>query len=342
MLAAYCQDWGLTFSSASSYIQAAELLEQNKDNYDLVLVDGNALADAVAFADSLDKHRLPLVWIGRGYSERFVACMRKPIKENRLFSCLAAIRSGSGLELVPPSQTLGPVPVRFNSRQILVVEDHPVNQKLALLQLQELGCSVTVVSNGIEAIKAVCSSSYSLIFMDCQMPEMDGFQATRAIRTAQAMSGDRDQCLAAGMDDYLTKPVNMKKLETILRRWLSSAVSGAVQDANSTESIMKKYRQTFAEWESSMDRDTAEELMNEFVQGVAQTSIELGRAIASRSLADVKAIAHRLKGLCLPFYITEEQNACVELEKAIAEADWAKIDSQFALIEKSFAFLSSC
>ncbi len=357
VLAAYCRDWGLTFSSASSYVQAADLLEQNKDSYDLVLLDGNALADAIAFADSFDKDRLPLVWIGQGYSERFVACMRKPIKENRLVSCLVGIRSGSQFEPVQPSQGLGPAPITFSNRQILVVEDHPVNQKLALLQLQELGCSVLVASNGIEAIKAVCSSSYSLIFMDCQMPEMDGFQATRAIRkleevsgersiivamTAQAMSGDREQCLAAGMDDYLTKPVNMKKLETILRRWLSPAVSSPVQDANSPESIMKKYRQTFAEWESSMDRDTAEELMNEFVQGVAQTSIELGGAIAARRLADVKAVAHRLKGLCLPFYITEEQNACVELEKAIAVADWAKIDSQFALIEKSFAFLSSC
>jgi HPt (histidine-containing phosphotransfer) domain-containing protein len=82
--------------------------------------------------------------------------------------------------------------------------------------------------------------------------------------------------------------------------------------------------------------------MNEFVQGVTQTSIELGEAIAARRLSDVKAIAHRLKGLCLPFYITEDQNACVELEKAIAAGDWAMIDSQFALIKNSFALLSSC
>lgn len=358
VLAAYSRDWGLTLSSALNYGQASSLLEQNKDSFDLVLVDGNDLSDAIAFADALEKDMaMPLVWIGAGYSERFVACMRKPIKESRLVSCLASIRSGDQLEATQHTHIIDPAPATFSSCRILVVEDHPVNQKLALLQLEELGCTVFTASNGMEAIKAVCNSSYSLILMDCQMPEMDGFQATKAIRkleevsgghsiivamTAQAMSGDREQCIAAGMDDYLTKPVNMRKLETILRRWLSPTEGNPVQDANSSESIMKKYHQTFVEWESSMDRDTAVQLMNEFVQGVTQTSIELGEAIAARHLSDVKAIAHRLKGLCLPFYITEDQNACVELEKAIAAADWAMIDSQFALIKNSFALLSSC
>jgi hypothetical protein len=107
------------------------------------------------------------------------------------------------------------------------------------------------------------------------------------------------------------------------------------------ESIMKKYHQTFAEWESSMDRDTAEQLMNEFVQGV---SADFNRARQSHSRLAAWLRSKQLpivsKGLCLPFYITEDQNACVELEKAIAAADWVKIDSQFALIEKSFALLS--
>ncbi len=358
VLAAYSRDWGLSLTLASSYGQASSELEQNKDSFDLILIDGNELSDAIVFADTLERDRaLPLVWIGSGYSERFVSCMRKPIKESRLVSCLTSMRSGGQFEAVQDTHTLGPMPLTFSNCRILVVEDHPVNQKLALLQLQELGCTVVAVSNGMEAIKAICTSNYSLILMDCQMPEMDGFQATRAIRkleevngdrsiivamTAQAMSGDREQCMAAGMDDYLTKPVNIKKLETILRRWLSPTVCNPVQDADSPESIMKKYHQTLAEWESSMDRDTAVQLMTEFVRGVTQTSIELGEAIVARRLVEVKAIAHRLKGLCLPFYITEDQNACVELEKAIAAADWVKIDSQFALIEKSFALLSSC
>ena len=137
--------------------------------------------------------------------------MRKPIKESRLVSCLTSMRSGGQFEAVQDTHTLGPMPLTFSNCRILVVEDHPVNQKLALLQLQELGCTVVAVSNGMEAIKAICTSNYSLILMDCQMPEMDGFQATRAIRkleevngdrsiivamTAQAMSGDREQCTA--------------------------------------------------------------------------------------------------------------------------------------------------
>ncbi len=364
LLNAYSRDWGFVISQASSYAQALVRLAESRGAFDLVLLDGKALPEAVAFADTLERDSdIPLVWTGPGFSERFDACLRKPIKQSRLLSCLAGVRLGNQPEPAQQALVIGPETVTFNNCHILVVEDQPVNQKLAQLQLKELGCSVVTVSNGMEAIKAVCSSSYSLILMDCQMPEMDGFQATRAIRkleevsgghsiivamTAQAMSGDREQCLAAGMDDYITKPVNVRKLEAILRRWLGPISNGidfdsaAGDDADSPESVMKQYAKTFAEWESSMDRATAEQLMNEFVQGIGQTSEELGKAILARHLSEVKAVAHRLKGLCLPFYINEEENACVALESAIAAGDWLKIDNQFAVLQKSFAILFGC
>ncbi|CAN5377757.1 hypothetical protein BH11CYA1_BH11CYA1_22590 [soil metagenome] len=366
VLAAYGQDWGFTLTLCATYAEATQLLGENRDLFDIVLVDGINIIDAIAFADTIGSaSTVPLVWLGRGYSERFVACLRKPFKQSRLLSCLAGKRGDDehlGAEQTP---NVFAAPRPYINSHILVVEDHPVNQKLAMLQLKELGCTVVAVNNGIEAIKAVCNATYSLILMDCQMPEMDGFQATRAIRkleevsgghsiivamTAQAMSGDREQCIAAGMDDYLTKPVNIKKLDSVLCRWLTASPSNLVQDievlsvdsldTDSSEAILRQYRKTFAEWESAMDRETAVQLMNEFVQGVGQTSAELSVAIAARHLADVKAVAHRLKGLCLPFYTNEGRNGCVELEKAIALGYWDGIESQFALIEKSFSFLS--
>ncbi len=129
---------------------------------------------------------------------------------------------------------------------ILLAEDNAANQKLTQLQLYKLGCAVQTVGNGREALLAVqefsgANKSYDLVLMDCQMPEMDGFEATRAIRafeaargehvpivamTANALQGDREKCIAAGMDDYLTKPVVMQALRTILARWLTKTESG--------------------------------------------------------------------------------------------------------------------
>jgi CheY-like chemotaxis protein len=118
---------------------------------------------------------------------------------------------------------------------ILLVEDNQVNQKVALAQLKRMGYSVQAVSNGREAVEAVERQLYSVILMDCQMPEMDGFEATRLIRqleerigrhvpiiamTANAMNGDREACLEVGMNDYLAKPIRAEQLYTLLKKWI--------------------------------------------------------------------------------------------------------------------------
>ncbi len=121
--------------------------------------------------------------------------------------------------------------------RILVADDGVVNQKVAVIQLQKLGHRADVVSTGRQAVDAVARESYDLVLMDCEMPDMDGFAATRAIRqaeqperrvtivamTASAMAGDRAKCLAAGMDDYLTKPMGQEALRDLLARWLGPA-----------------------------------------------------------------------------------------------------------------------
>jgi CheY-like chemotaxis protein len=119
------------------------------------------------------------------------------------------------------------------------VEDNPVNQKVALVNLKKLGFDVQVAGNGREALIALAGNRFDLILMDCQMPEMDGFEATRAIRqreeqsaarrvpivalTANALEGDREQCISVGMDDYLTKPFKQEQLREVLDRWLPVA-----------------------------------------------------------------------------------------------------------------------
>jgi CheY-like chemotaxis protein len=127
---------------------------------------------------------------------------------------------------------------RFHGALVLLAEDNPVNQVVALHMLENLGCQVETVADGREAVEAVLETGFDLVLMDCQMPEMDGYAATALIReqgraeggeaastpiialTAHAMDGDRDRCLAAGMDDYLAKPFTQDQLSEVLRRWM--------------------------------------------------------------------------------------------------------------------------
>ena len=123
--------------------------------------------------------------------------------------------------------------------RILLAEDNIVNQKVALAQLKGLGFAADAVANGLEVLSALRQVPYDIIFMDCQMPEMDGYEASRMIRqaektskvnwrapvrivamTANAMTGDREKCLAAGMDDYLSKPVRKAELQSALIKWV--------------------------------------------------------------------------------------------------------------------------
>ena len=131
-----------------------------------------------------------------------------------------------------------PAEVRFaGDTSILLAEDNPVNQLVAGGMLDEMGCTVTMVDNGKEALEILPSVPFDMVLMDCQMPEMDGFEATKAIRqheceqglaripiialTANAMEGDRDRCLQAGMDDHLSKPFTRALLRDIVERWRS-------------------------------------------------------------------------------------------------------------------------
>jgi len=171
----------------------------------------------------------------------FAAFLTKPIRQSTLHDGLAMLHTGAE-RTSPKSQRriLTQHTIAEAKRQktrILLAEDNAVNQKVALAMLSKLGFRADAVANGIEAVQALNTIQYDLVLMDCQMPELDGYEATRRIRaedsearnpnapiialTASAMREDRQRCLEAGMDDFLPKPVNSQALSGMLTKWLS-------------------------------------------------------------------------------------------------------------------------
>jgi CheY-like chemotaxis protein len=189
-------------------------------------IAGTRLLMLTSMCDRLD----PVVLRREGIESYLV----KSVKEEPLREALRSLMGGSGrVPLRGVSRvSSGPAPARPARRlKVLIAEDNIVNQRVALRQVEKLGHSADVVSNGEEVIEALGRIAYDVILMDCQMPDMDGFEATRRIRrrhdssasvrivamTANAMQGDREACLEAGMDDYVSKPVKIEHLEAALQ-----------------------------------------------------------------------------------------------------------------------------
>jgi len=173
-------------------------------------------------------------------------CLTRPVKQSSLFDAIAMSLAGEVLEQAKRAQRSRPAGIRTDVR-VLVAEDNPVNQKVAVRQLQRVGVSADAVANGIEAVEAVSRGDYALVLMDVQMPEMDGLAATRELRgrgavvpivalTANALTGDRERCLAAGMDDYLSKPIAEEELVRVLERLLPHE-TGSPLDAQMVERL---------------------------------------------------------------------------------------------------------
>jgi CheY-like chemotaxis protein len=238
VLALQTAKWGMVPRDTESPEEALRWLERG-EGFDLAILDMHMPEmDGVALARSMRQRNgaLPLVLfssLGRreaGDDEGlFAAFLMKPIRQSQLFDTLLNLLAKDDAPrrvAVPLKQALDPGMAARHPLRILLAEDNVVNQKLALRLLQQMGYRADLASNGIEAIECVERQTYDVVLMDVQMPEMDGLEATRRMNarwpngerprivamTANAMEGDRELCLAAGMDDYLTKPIRVERL----------------------------------------------------------------------------------------------------------------------------------
>jgi CheY-like chemotaxis protein len=237
------------------------------------------------------------------------AFLNKPLKQSQLFDALAAIFETRPAQAAP--EAYGPTVDREMAQRvplrILLAEDNAVNQKLALRILSQMGYRADVAGNGLEAIQAVERQRYDVILMDVQMPEMDGLEATRRIcqrwttterpriiaMTANAMQGDREMCLAAGMDDYLSKPIRVNELVDALSRGAPKAAYGgeAVSDISVIDDGV------FRELVMSTGDDAAfvGELMDTYFTDAPALLAQLQSSLAADDAETFRRAAHTLK-----------------------------------------------
>jgi PAS domain S-box-containing protein len=223
--------------------------------------------------------------------------------------------------------------------RILVVEDNPVNREVAMAQLSRLGYQAAAVENGAEAVEALANAGYDLVLMDCQMPVMDGFEATLHIRevhrsdipivavTADAMPADRDRCLRAGMNDYLAKPVELQRLSEVLAKWLRAASPGTSVEQPPDDP--KPQGPMIFDQDSLLrrlvgDRNLAGAILRSFVGGCPARLNELRQRIADADASGARQLAHRLKGAAATVAAKELCAFAAAIEQAGASGEVAR------------------
>jgi len=300
----------------------------------------------------------------------FQAYFTKPVTMSDLHDALAVVlEKGKTLEEASPLVTkhylrsLPPSsandctgkPSWGNNQRLLLVEDNSVNQEVASLMLEDIGLVADIASNGVEAIAALTSapeeSTYTLILMDCQMPEMDGYEASRAIRnleageryavtpiiamTANAMKGDRERCIAAGMSDYLSKPIDPEELLAILIKWikpkLTETAPTAVHDSDSFDNHQPEVESNQAchVW----DKDRAfkrvgqkesrlEYLAEMFLKDMPERVEALNRAFEQQNITEILTVAHACKGVALNLSLEPLAESSASLEKSARDQNF--------------------
>ena len=328
------QAWGCEFEEAASASAALETLHTATRPFDFALLDmhmpgmdgeelGRRIKAEPAFAAT------PLVMLTslseRGHTQRlkkigFAGALTKPVRQAQLYRCLALLLGHP--EATPQSQPVSfitasglPGP-RLRKARLLLAEDNITNQKVALGILGKLGYRADAVANGREVIKSLETIPYALVLMDCQMPEMDGYEAARVIRdhgshvldhditivamTAYAMQGDREKCLAAGMDDYISKPVQPREIAEVLERWLGAGESDPPPVPPVLPPQPEPGRIVFNAADLMQrlmgDAEMACSISRSFVEEATRRVTDLENALARSDVPTAMRHAHSLKG----------------------------------------------
>ena len=274
--------------------------------------------------------------------------LAKPVRQSELYNCLMDWCNDPNAQHLSKAQSAAiPVPRAaehsFNAR-VLLAEDHPVNQQVAMAMLNQLGCEVVMVENGSDAVEKLINERFDLVLMDCDMPVMDGFEATKKLRsieceqgaartivvalTANALQGDRDRCLQSGMDEYLSKPFTKAQLEDVIEQFLTPAAQSP--DVNRATEAGER---SGSDGDPVLDTRTLDALISAgdgFFRDLLDTYCstwsadrnQVSVAVGVKDLDSVRKAAHRMKSSSGNVGAVRLAQRCQEIEKAARESDW--------------------
>jgi two-component system, sensor histidine kinase and response regulator len=326
-------------------------------------VDGTALARQIREDAALAGARLVMLTTASGLTDldalrdlEVRAVLVKPARHDQLRQCLTRVlrapaRSGSALDIDLAADHR---PQKFPPLRLLLVEDNAINQKVALRQLERLGHDCDVAHNGQHALEMLALQRYDLVIMDCQMPQMDGYEATRRIRggtvrgadpklpvialTAHAMEFDRQRCLAAGMDDVLIKPLRFEELQAAIERQQARLRShtGAAGGPVVLDELQLSHLDSLQDDE---DPDFLHDLIEVFLEETPRRITEILEAHEACDCAKIAPLAHTVKGACANFGARELQLLCAEIEARARQEDLQGMRESVRRLESAFARL---
>jgi PAS domain S-box-containing protein len=367
-------NWGMTNRVAATPEQAIDLLAQaaaRNAPYDIAIIDlGPPGMEALELARKIraraDIAKLRLVMLTHRHVDiqyardaGIDACLAKPVRQTVLYECLVNVMAGQLQEAVAAPAVCEPVnmaPAGIRG-SILLVEDNLINQQVALGILQIQGYSVTVANNGREALDAHEQGAFDLILMDCHMPEMDGFEATREIRgrerssigkrvpiialTANAMAQDREECLNAGMDDHLSKPFTMLTLQDRLDRWMPRAASTQSEAAELAAQATAKAaavldRQVLDQLSTLLKPERLARAINLYLVESPKLIKKLKQAAAASDAPEIVRSAHSLKSSSATLGARVLSRYCGDIEASARRADAEEACKIFAKIETEY------
>ena len=379
------RSWGMRVSSTIDGQQAlAEIRSAtgSGDPFKMVILDSRLTNEDGLWLDDCINEDIafgaPSVIVLSGMSEyservrsgRDMYCdahVGKPVRQSVLFDAIMAIISGSTTKRTDnrsqEEDNMELQNVCNAAYEVLLVEDNRVNQKLAAHHLNRGGHEVTVASDGLEAVKAFQTQSFDIILMDVQMPGMDGFEATAAIRqheikigghvpivalTAHAMKGDREICIEAGMDDYLTKPIDRDQLLTKISDILSTSASDELPGDNQvTESSLPQQAGGTGDFdiESASKRvggnvEILKEMSELFLDSVGDMMGRMTAAIYIEDVSLMQKIIHEIRGTVCQFSAKATASSAKTLEEAICSCNVAEVQREYSRLTRCISGLS--